>query len=98
MSIYVQGDLLKAEGIRDLILVVSKNVYNKTRQAIVCPVRDGRYSSPTTYILEEKGQTVICDHLRYLDLDARNIRKTGEVSINDMVEISNIVESLFDYY
>ena len=98
MSIYVQGDLLKAEGIRDLILIVSKNVYNETGQAIVCPVRDGRYSSPTTYILEGKGKTVICDHLRYLDLDARNIRKTGEVSINDIVEISNIVESLFDYY
>lgn len=98
MDFYSQGELLRAEGIPHTFLVVSKNVYNETGQVIACPVRKEETFSPTNYVIPESGQTVICDQLRYLDLAARHVRRIGEVSVNDIVEISNIIESLFDYY
>lgn len=98
MTVFFQGEMIRAEGIRDLLLVVSKNVFNKSGQVIACPIKDGRVVSPTTHVLEEKGKTVLCDHLRYVDIEARHASRIGEISINDIVEISNIIESLFDYY
>ena len=35
---FEQGDILQVEKISEPVLVVSKNYFNKTEQAIVCPI------------------------------------------------------------
>ena len=33
-----QGDIIKVEGIRDLVLILSKSAYNETGKIIGCPI------------------------------------------------------------
>lgn len=98
MNEFHQGEILKAKGIQNPIFVASKDTYNRTGQAVVCPIVSGSILSPTTYPIPDTDYTIVCDQLRYIDLSVREFRHIKELSINDLVEISNIIESLFDYY
>ena len=100
-SIYVkQGDILNLDGNIKNALVVSKNIFNLEGRAIVCPIVNVASKSPLHLPLSQ-GNTkgyILCEQLKYINLNSRNFIISDSVSIDDIVEISNRIESIFDYY
>lgn len=93
-----QGDILKIENMSVPVIVVSKDIYNATENAIVCPVIKNPGISPLVYPFSyKKGSAVLCDEVKHLDLKTRGYSVIGSASEYDIIEISNIIESLFDY-
>ena len=73
-------------------VVISHNIYNKhTNMAIVLPITSNVKSYPTHYILEDtkriKG-AVLCEHVRSIDYNYRNIKFIEKLSDNDLISIT----------
>ena len=72
-------------------VVISQNVFNEyTKMVIVLPITSNIKNFPTHYLLEDtqkiKG-AVLCEHIRSLDYDARNMTFIEKLSENDLLSI-----------
>lgn len=95
-----QGDILKVEHIRYPLLVVSKNTFNKTGYAVCCPILRDILPGPL-HIRIDTAQTsgiVLCEQMKYLDLRLRGYSRTDCLSLNLIIEITDAIQSIFDYY
>ncbi|MCD8151789.1 MAG: type II toxin-antitoxin system PemK/MazF family toxin [Clostridiales bacterium] len=91
---------MSVEGISFPVLVVSKNYFNRTEEVIVCPVRSKSTPGPL-HVYVETGEIrglVECEQLRMLDLRVRGYRKRGEISMEMIMEITDVIQGIFDYY
>lgn len=98
MNIY-QGDILKIEGIRFPVLVVSKDFLNSSGEIIGCPIY--KAGPPGTLHVrlttDEHEGFVHCEKLKHLDLNARGYSKKGEICLRDRIVISDTIQGLFEY-
>ena len=95
-----QGVIYSVENIKDPVLAVSKNFFNKSETAIVCPIVS-RASKDPLHIQIETGELkgyVLCEHMKLLDLRVRGYKKVSEISLEELVNITDAVQSIFDYY
>ena len=92
-----QGMILKIEGISHLVLVVSNDTINQTGRVVVCPVYVPEVT-PTLSVPLENGMSVVCDTIRQLDLAVRRYAHREKVSLAKMIQITDRVQSMFDYY
>lgn len=72
-------------------VVISNNIFNKgTKMVMVCPITSNLKDFPTHYILENtqkiKG-SVLCEHIRSIDYEARNITFVEKLSSNDLLSV-----------
>ena len=94
-----QGDVLKIDRINVPVLTVSKNFFNQTGEIIGCPM----YNSGEPGVLHksvdnEKLKGVVhCEKLTLFDLNARHYSKVGRIAMSDIVEITDTIQSIFDY-
>ena len=65
-----QGDLIRIEGIKHTALVVSKNTFNESGRAVVCPVLKEDKKATLSYSVGD-NQFVLCDNPRQLDIESR---------------------------
>lgn len=94
-----QGDILKLLGINFPVLVVSKEIYNKTNHIIACPLSDTDSSSLFSVSISAdsfKGYAYI-DNLKRIDLGERSYHVMGNVSLSQLIIIINMIQSIFDY-
>ena len=91
-----QGDILKIDGIDHTVLVVSKNRFNESGTAIVCPVVSGRSEATFAYSVDEE-RCVLCDNPRHLDLQRRFYSVKGHISLACLINVVDRIQSLFDY-
>ncbi|MDD3184402.1 MAG: type II toxin-antitoxin system PemK/MazF family toxin [Anaerostipes sp.] len=95
-----QGDILSVERIHTPVLVVSKTFFNKTEQIIACPILEEASEDPlhiTIHTKEMKG-VVLCEQMKLLDLRVRGYKKSSELQINEIMNIADAIQSIFDYY
>ncbi len=93
-----QGDILKIEGIRfKKTVVVSKDTYNKTGVVIVCPIVS-EDPDCTLKLRINENEYVICDNVKVMDLNVRRFNPVGRVSYPELIRISDMIQSIFDYY
>ena len=99
MKSFFQGDILKVEGIRGDVLVTSKNRFNQTGLAVVCPVLYDVDDAALHIRVQgkEKCGVAICEQLKTLDLNARGFSKLDEVVLSDVMEVSDAIQGIFDY-
>lgn len=94
-----QGDIITVEGIRGYFLVVSKNFFNKTEQAILCPIVQDIFLDP----LHVKVRTneiegiVMCEQMRMVDLRYWGYKRIGCIPYADIIDITDIIQGIFDY-
>ena len=95
-----QGYILKLENIKYPVLVVSNDTFNSiSNQVIACPI----LSNETENALHIRIMTtdisgvVICEQLRLFDLSVRGYKKIGELQLSETANISDAVQSIFDY-
>jgi mRNA-degrading endonuclease toxin of MazEF toxin-antitoxin module len=80
-------------------LVVSKNFFNATEQAILCPIVTDTFPDPLHIAIrtDEVQGSVMCEQMRLLDLKYRGFKKVGRVHYSDIIDITDAVQSIFDY-
>lgn len=95
-----QGDILVVENMKGKFLVVSKNFFNATEQAILCPIVEDTFLDPL-HIKTETGDMcgiVMCEQMRLLDLRYRGYKKIGQIHYSDIMNITDAIQSIFDYW
>lgn len=99
MDYLQQGDIIKIEKIKHPVLVVSKNFFNTSGQIIGCPIIKDSNAGPLHIWLETNDNNgyVQCEKLALLDLSVRGHRKIDRLPISDMIEISDAIQSIFEY-
>ncbi|MBQ8815184.1 MAG: type II toxin-antitoxin system PemK/MazF family toxin [Lachnospiraceae bacterium] len=94
-----QGDVLEVERIKYPVLIVSKNFFNSSGEIIGCPIYEDSTESPLHIAIKtnEVQGYVQCEKLALLDLSVRGYRKIDRLFINDIMNITDAVQGLFDY-
>ena len=72
-------------------IVISNNVFNEnTKMSIVCPITSNEKYFPTHYLLENTKKihgSVLCEHIRSIDYESRNIKFVEKASDNDLLSV-----------
>lgn len=94
-----QGDILKVEKIMQPVLVLSKDFFNTSGEIIGCPIYQKSTLSPLHILVsaEEMEGYVECEKLKLLDLKARGYMKVDRISVGDLINITDAVQSIFEY-
>ena len=104
-----QGDIIyldfnptkghEQKGIRTAI-VISNNIFNKnTKMAMVCPITSNIKEFPTHYILEDSNKikgSVLCEHIRSIDYEIRNVKYIEKASDNDLLSILMLINACIE--
>lgn len=96
---YYQGDVLKIENQKNLVIVVSKDKYNETGEVIACPILKETRLLPTVQkvVFEGENYFVLCDKMKNLNLKVRSSKKLGQISMLDRMYVADAIQCLFDY-
>ena len=94
-----QGDILAVENMKGNFLVVSKNFFNTTEQAVLCPIVQDTFLDPLHIKVEadDVNGIVMCEQMRLLDLRCRRYKKIGRINYPDIINITDAIQSIFDY-
>ncbi|MCD7717639.1 MAG: type II toxin-antitoxin system PemK/MazF family toxin [Lachnospiraceae bacterium] len=95
-----QGDILKVENLSFPVVVVSKNFFNQSEQIMACPVLRNAMADPLHIPVtwNDTQGVVLCEQLKILDLRVRGYKKTGGLKIDSIMDITDAIQSIFDYY
>lgn len=93
-----QGDLLRVDGIKWPVIVVSNNFFNTSGKVVACPILQNAVEGPLHIPLKNcpvEGY-VLCEQMRYIDLKARRFSKLSASHYFDIMDISDAVMGIFD--
>lgn len=81
-------------------IVISGSVFNKyTHMVIACPISSNMKNFPTHYILEDSKKihgSVLCEHVRSIDYDARKIKFIEKASGNDLISVITLMNACIE--
>lgn len=81
-------------------IIVSNNVFNNnTKMVYACPITSNIKSFPTHYILEDSKKikgSVLCEHLRSIDYETRNIKYIESASSNDLLSVIMLINACIE--
>lgn len=95
-----QGDIIELKDGKARALILSKDFFNETGLSVVCPVME-KAEPDALHVLVGTNQfmgVVMCEQLKTLDLNKRYFRVVDRLSYSEIQQISDIVQSIFDYY
>ena len=94
-----QGDILKIERILHPVLVVSKDFFNSSGEIIGCPIYEKSTTGPLHIYIStnEINGYVQCEKITLLDLNIRGYKRIGRIMINDIMNITDAIQGIFDY-
>lgn len=94
-----QGDIITVERMKGHYLVVSKNFFNATEQAILCPIVKNTFSDPLHVQVQINGvqEIVMCEQMRLVDLRYRGYKKVDRIPYAGIIDITDIIQGIFDY-
>ena len=81
-------------------VVISNNVFNdNTKMVIVCPITSNEKEFPTHYCLEDTIKihgSVLCEHIRSIDYEVRNLKFVEKLSNNDFLSIITLLNACIE--
>ncbi len=102
MTEFYQGDIIKITGFkRQLFVIVSKNTFIRVAGIFyVCPIIPDIPAGPVH--IEVKGKngksgTVICEQIKAIDPNVRGCNRIDSLSYDDIMNVSDAVQGLFEY-
>lgn len=100
MEAIPQGTVLHLPRINKDVLVLSREFFNRTGMLIVCPVIKRAEKAALNIPIEVKAYSgyAILDQLRSIDIRARHYAVSGKISFEQIQNISDAVQDIFDYY
>ena len=104
-----QGDLVflnfnpikghEQSGFRPAV-VISNNIFNQnSKMVIVCPITSNDKEFPTHYKLEDTKDvhgSVLCEHIRSIDYEIRNLKFVEKLSDNDLISIITLLNACIE--
>lgn len=101
MMDFYQGDILKIAGFRNKFVIVSKNAFIRTTNVFhVCPILDQYSDGPLHIVVQGKEGTrgiVICEQVKLIDPVARGCTKVDRLSYDNIMNVSDTVQGIFEY-
>lgn len=98
---FYQGDIIKIAGFKDKFAIVSKNAFIAAVNVFhVCPLLADYPSGPLHIAVEGKEKTkgtVICEQVKLIDPAARGCTKIDRLSYDDIMNISDTIQGIFEY-
>ena len=81
-------------------IIISNDIFNEhTKMVMVCPITSNNKYFPTHYCLEDtkniKG-SVLCEHIRSVDYEARNVKFVEKLSDNDFISIITLLNACIE--
>ncbi len=94
-----QGDILKIEKIEHPVLVVSKDFFNASGEIIGCPIIKNSMAGPLHIWMSTKENEgyIQCEKLALLDLGVRGYKKIDRLPLSEMINVSDAIQSIFEY-
>lgn len=94
-----QGDIIALERMNGYFLVVSKNFFNATEQAVLCPIVKDTFPDPLHVNIQtdEAEGGVMCEQMSLVDLRYRRHKKVSRISYGEIINITDIIQGIFDY-
>lgn len=94
-----QGDILKIEKIKHPVLVVSKDFFNTSGEIIACPIVKDSLPGPLHIRMSSRIYEgyIQCEKLALLDLRIRGYRKMDQLQMAEIINVSDAIQSIFDY-
>ena len=94
-----QGDILNVEGIAHPVIVVSNDFFNRSGKVIACPIVKKAAEGPLHIPARDLpvGGLVLCEQVRYLDLEVRRFSKIATAHPLDIMDISDAIASIFEH-
>ncbi len=81
-------------------VVISNNIFNQnTKMVIVCPITSNNKEFPTHHELEDTKNvygSVLCEHIRSIDYEIRNLRFVEKLSNNDFISIITLLNACIE--
>lgn len=81
-------------------IVISNNVFNEnTKMVIVCPITSNDKEFPTHYVLEDTQEihgAVLCEHIRSIDYEIRNLKFIESASENDLLSVMMLMNACIE--
>lgn len=81
-------------------IVISNNSFNDfTKMVIVCPITSNVKDFPTHYLLEDTIKvygSVLCEHIRSIDYEARKLEFVEKASDNDLISIISLMNACIE--
>lgn len=102
MRDFTQGDIIAISGFRNLFVIVSKNAFIRSTGVFhVCPYFSEGDSGPlhikATGVVQQTDGIVICEQLKLIDPEKRGCRRTDRLSYADVMEVSDVLQGMFEY-
>lgn len=86
-------------GLRHCI-IISNNTFNKfTKMVMVCPITTNEKEFPTHYIMKDTKKvtgSVLCEHIRSIDYEIRNLKFVEKMSDNDFDEVLALINACIE--
>lgn len=102
MNDFCQGSIIKISGFqKQFFVIVSKNAFIRaTGMFHVCPMVSGVSAGPVH--IEVKGKngesgTVICEQIKIIDPGARSCSIADLLPYEDIMNVSDAVQGIFEY-
>ena len=95
-----QGDIISVEKLKGYYLVVSKEFFNKTEQVMLCPIVLDTFIDALHIYIETndvKG-IVMCEQVKLVDLKYRGYKIVDRIKYEEVINITDAIQSIFDYY
>ena len=81
-------------------VVISNNIFNiNTKMIMICPITSNEKEFPTHYKLEDTKKVhgaVICEHIRSIDYEIRNLNFVEKLSNNDFISIITLLNACIE--
>ena len=102
MKDYSQGDIVKINGYgKTLFVITSKNAFIKALGVFhVSPLLSSISEGPLhIYVKGKKGTegTAICEQLKLIDPSARAVNPVDTLKYEDIMNISDAIQGMFEY-
>ena len=101
MMDFYQGDIIRIAGLNSTFMIVSKNAFIRAAEVFhVCPVLENYHQGPIHIAVEGKNKTkgcVICEQIKLIDPAVRTCRRTDRVSYDMIMNVSDVLQGLFEY-
>ena len=101
-----QGDIIKVSfnpqkgheqaGVRPALVISNDGYHRYAKLSIVCPITNTEKNFPLHVKLDERTKTtgfILCEHIRTLDLSARNHEIIESIPIDILQEVLSIVQA-----
>lgn len=81
-------------------VVISNNIFNiNTKMVMICPITSNEKEFPTHYKLEDTKKVhgaVICEHIRSIDYEIRNLNFVEKLSNNEFISIITLLNACIE--